>query len=79
MKGLVLDGGGVFGIGQANILDKCPLDKFDFFAGTSIGAAIAIRAALGLPTNSLTEFFHREMPEIFSGHSYRKYMFWKAK
>jgi predicted acylesterase/phospholipase RssA len=79
MKGLALDGGGVFGIGQAHIVCKCDLDKFDFLSGTSIGAAIALRVALGVGNDCFPKFFHDKMPKIFKGHKYRQYMFWKAK
>jgi len=72
MKGLVLDGGGTLGIGQARILDACDLSKFDFFVGTSIGSANCAAIASGLDIN-LTDFFHEQMPEIFKGYWYRKY------
>lgn len=74
MKGLVLDGGGVFGIGQALILAQSTdeLSKFDFIAGTSIGAALAMALALD-PANAAIgpDFFNGRMPKIFEGHKWR--------
>jgi patatin-like phospholipase/acyl hydrolase len=72
MKGLALDGGGSFGIGQARILEKVDTSKFDFFIGTSIGAANAAACAMESNAN-LPEFFHDSMPKIFDGHWWRKY------
>lgn len=72
MKGLVFDGGGCFGIGQARILDKVDVSKFDFFVGTSIGAANAAAVAAELNIN-LPDFFHEEMPKIFSGYGWRRF------
>jgi len=64
-KGLVLDGGGVFGIGQAHILSQVDTSKFDFFVGTSIGSAICATLASGRTGHVLPGFFHSEMPKIF--------------
>jgi patatin-like phospholipase/acyl hydrolase len=72
-KGLVLDGGGVFGIGQANIVAKANIDQFDFFVGTSIGAAIAAVLAMKYDKTVLPEFFHDRMPEIFAGSWWRSH------
>ena len=59
-KGLALDGGGVFGVAQAEILCKLtdPM-KFDFVAGTSIGSVTAALVALGDATvlKTLPAFF----------------------
>jgi patatin-like phospholipase/acyl hydrolase len=74
MKLLVLDGGGVFGIGQARILDKVDTSKFDAIIGTSIGAANGAAVAAGLTDDrQLTRFFHEEMPKIFKGYWYKRY------
>jgi uncharacterized protein len=65
MKGLILDGGGVFGIGQAHILSKIDINKFDFFVGTSIGAANVGALCFGTEGKDLPDFFHECMPKIF--------------
>jgi predicted acylesterase/phospholipase RssA len=79
MKGLVLDGGGVFGIGQALILAQVDVRKFDFFAGTSIGSAIAASLAFGNPSSELPKFFHEWMPKIFEGHKWRSWNICSAR
>lgn len=73
MKGLVLDGGGVFGIGQAHILSKVDVSKFDFFAGTSIGSTMAIWSAMGMDSSKYIDFFHNEMPKIFNYKWWKRY------
>lgn len=73
MKGLILDGGGCFGIGQARILDKVDTSKFDFFVGTSIGSANAAVLASGIDIN-LTDYFHEDMPKIFRGYWWRRFL-----
>jgi len=74
MKGLVLDGGGVFGIGQAHVLAEIDTTQFDFFAGTSIGSVLAIAMGLGnTDPLSFPDFFHERMPRIFAGHWWRTY------
>jgi predicted acylesterase/phospholipase RssA len=78
MKGLALDGGGVFGIGQANILSKVDASRFEFFAGTSIGAAIAATLA-SHNTANLPDFFYSRMPKIFNGNWWKRYRFWGAR
>jgi len=65
MKGLILDGGGVFGIGQAQILKNIDVSKFDFFVGTSIGAANISSVVSGVNLQELPSFFHKDMPIIF--------------
>ena len=65
MKGLVLDGGGVFGIGQAQILSEIDLNKFDFMVGTSIGATNIGAIAANVNPSDLPDFFHYFMPKIF--------------
>jgi len=72
-KGLVLDGGGVFGIGQAHILSQVDISKFDFFVGTSIGSAICATLAAGEDHTQLPSFFHKQMPEIFKTDIFHKY------
>jgi len=79
MKCLVSDGGGVFGIGQASIYAGGNIDKFDFFAGTSIGAAISIYLALGKDPAKLPVFFNNEMPRIFNGHGWRKFILGRCR
>ena len=80
VKGLVLDGGGVFGIVQAHILGRIDLSEFDFFVGTSIGAAQAIFLGLDVKKPSkLPAFFHDRMPEIFKGHWYKTYKLFTPK
>lgn len=73
MKILCLDGGGVFGIGQAMVLNKVnAFEKFDCFVGTSIGSAAAMALALGMGNKVSPEFFHNWMPTIFK-KSYLRY------
>jgi predicted acylesterase/phospholipase RssA len=71
-KILVLEGGGIFGIGQANILNNIDVSKFEGIFGTSIGAANAAALASGMDVD-LVEFFHKYMPRIFGGYRWRKY------
>ena len=78
-KGLVLDGGGVFGIGQANIISQVDVDKFDFFVGTSIGSAISAVLASGGIYNDLPQFFHEAMPNIFKVNLWYKYNIFTPK
>lgn len=78
MKGLVFDGGGVFGIGQAHIISNVDcLNKFDFFVGTSIGSAIAL--SIALEKNNVKELFYDKMFKIFAGHNYRTHIFWSNR
>jgi len=79
MKGLVLDGGGVFGIGQAHIVSKVDISKFDFFIGTSIGSVIASVLATQGDVTGLPKFFHQAMPLIFKGWKLAKYRFRKRR
>lgn len=75
-KGLILDGGGVFGVAQADILSKVTtLSKFDFIAGTSIGAVIGAIVASHDPVRiqALPAVFDTDMPNIFAGHWWRQY------
>jgi len=77
-KGLVLGGGGVFGIGQAHILSKVDVSKFDFFVGTSIGSVICSTLASDLKFDSI-EFFHKDMPKIFVANPFSKLNIFKPK
>tara|TARA_R110000824_G_scaffold33443_2_gene107170 strand:+ start:8452 stop:9282 length:831 start_codon:yes stop_codon:yes gene_type:complete len=71
MKGLSLSGGGIFGIGQARILDVSDTSKFDFFVGTSIGAVNAAACAVDINIET-TPFFKEEMPKIFKGYCWKR-------
>jgi patatin-like phospholipase/acyl hydrolase len=76
MKGLTLDGGGLYGLVQAMILDKAKpedIDKFDFFAGTSIGAVLACGLSAGIPREALRDFFLERGPSIFKGYKWRRF------
>jgi len=74
MKILCLDGGGVFGIGQAMVLGKIDcLEKFDCFVGTSIGSALAAATVLGEGAKVSPEFFRRWMPVVFDRNLLRYY------
>lgn len=80
MKGLVLDGGGVFGIGQAQILAVADTSKFDFFVGTSIGCVNAAILASGIKLPSdIPSFFHDGAPKIFKGYQWRRYNIFSAR
>jgi len=80
MKILVLDGGGVFGQIQARILASanCP-DKFDAYAGTSIGAPQVLAYALGKPEMVSSEFFYKWMPIVFHTTWLRRYNIFKSE
>jgi patatin-like phospholipase/acyl hydrolase len=66
VKVLSLDGGGVFGRVQSEILSKTDcLDKFDMFVGTSIGSVIALAIAVGRQDRIVPGFFDERMPRIF--------------
>jgi len=66
MKMLMLDGGGVFGKAQAKILsDANCSDKFDAYAGTSIGSALVAACSLGLQDKVGPDFFDWWMPRVF--------------
>lgn len=73
MKILSLDGGGVFGVGQALVLSGLDNTKWDAVCGTSIGSAVAAFIATGKPVN--VSFFQQHMPEIFSNSWYRNPVF----
>lgn len=76
MKMLSLDGGGVFGQAQARILEIADCyDKFECFAGTSIGSAQVAAIALGIPDRVGSQFFNEWMHVIFNRSLMRKCMF----
>lgn len=64
---LAIDGGGLFGIGVANWLCKLGDCKFDYYAGTSVGAILAACYALGIKPEKVKEMFNSGLPKkIFS-------------
>ena len=63
MRLLSLDGGGVFGVGQAMVLSEIDNSAWDAAAGTSIGSVMAASVALGKPVS--VSFFRKHMPGIF--------------
>ena len=76
MKILSLDGGGVFGVGQADILSKVTShSKWQAVIGTSIGAAIGATIASGdsARIRGLSAFIDKAMPTIFAGYIWRRY------
>jgi len=78
MKILVLDGGGVFGRIQSHIISEADcIDKFDAFAGTSIGAPQVLCAALGRPASP--DFFDKWMGTIFHTSFLRKINIFKSE
>jgi patatin-like phospholipase/acyl hydrolase len=78
MKILCLDGGGVFGFAQARIMSEIEnIDKFDGFAGTSIGSAIAASLTLGIKIDQ--HFFDTWMPQIFKNSIWDKLNIFKPK
>lgn len=76
-RGLSLSGGGVFGIGQAEVLSKCPISliqNIDFYAGTSIGAINAALLAFDvLPPEDMNKFFKFIAPKVFNGYWWRRF------
>jgi len=74
MKGLALDGGGVFGVGQASILSQVKdLDKFDFVAGTSVGAIVGASIATKIDQAQFMDFFLEKAPKIFAGYTWKRF------
>jgi hypothetical protein len=63
MKLLCLDGGGVFGVGQALVLSGLDNSKWDAVCGTSIGAFAAGLIATGQPIS--VGFFRDHAKDIF--------------
>jgi len=76
MKILSLDGGGVFGVGQALILSQIDNSNWDLVCGTSIGSAIAAFIATGKKID--VNFFREHMPEIFKPSVFRNPL-WTSK
>ena len=73
MKALCLDGGGVFGKAQAQMLkDADCCGKFDCFVGTSIGSAQAAAIAMGYQDKAGPEFFDDRMASVFESSAWRK-------
>lgn len=80
MKILALDGGGVFGRVQAQVLSGSDcFKKFDAFVGTSIGAAQVGAIALGMSDVVTTSFFDKNMPIIFKKNLFRSVNLFKSK
>jgi len=71
-KLLSLDGGSVYGIYGAHILDNVDTSKFDAIIGTSIGSALGAAVATDVDIN-LVNFFHNNMKHIFAGRWYKKF------
>ena len=76
MRVLCIDGGGVFGVGPAAIIEmagvQATIDKFDAFVGTSIGSVIAVSLAMGKNAAVSRDYFHNEMPRIFKRNAWRQ-------
>lgn len=73
IRGLSLDGGGVFGVGAAAILEQMrdPF-KFQFVAGTSIGAILAAAVAVHdeAKMREIVSIFRKWMPRVFGGYGW---------
>jgi patatin-like phospholipase/acyl hydrolase len=72
--GLSIRGGGIFGYSIAKLLwmaDADPHNDFDFFAGTSIGSALAAAYAQGQSAEEVYSFFLNKGPLIFQRSWYR--------
>lgn len=77
MKGLICYGGGLFGYGQAAILSKVAKDtlsKFDFFAGTSVGAIHSCAIAQGLNFDDVLPFFQGPNAKIIFPRTWRSHI-----
>jgi patatin-like phospholipase/acyl hydrolase len=75
MKVVAFTGGGCFGYAQA--LTMCAVDprilsSIDCFAGTSIGAILALGYGLNLPPATLARFFIERSERIFAGRWWRR-------
>ena len=80
MKILALDGGGVFGRVQSRILAEANCyDKFDVFAGTSIGAPQVLAMALGKQDMVSPLFFDKWMYHVFSNNWLRRINIFKSE
>jgi patatin-like phospholipase/acyl hydrolase len=74
-KILTLDGGGIFGVGQAAALQALTsYDNIDAIAGTSIGSVVGAMLATGVPPEKLLPLLKDMMPSVFKGHRWRHYM-----
>ena len=67
---LVCDGGGVFGVITAKLLqslDRSVLDNIDLFAGTSTGSIIALDLASGVSIDTILDLYssERDCSQIF--------------
>jgi patatin-like phospholipase/acyl hydrolase len=60
---LAIDGGGLFGIGVANWMPKLKNWKFDYYAGTSVGAILAASYASGIAPLKVQEMFNGNLPK----------------
>jgi uncharacterized protein len=80
MKLLSLDGGGVFGFPQAEILARSQAaEKFDAFVGTSIGSVVAAIYALQPHAHIGYDFFEEYMPKIFRKNFFRSINIFQPK
>jgi predicted acylesterase/phospholipase RssA len=72
---LALDGGGIFGIGQASLLSSLPnYDNIDVVAGTSIGSVLGAMIANDIPADHLLGRMKTMLPAVFHGCWWRHYM-----
>ncbi len=60
---LAIDGGGLFGVGVANWMPKLDNWKFDYYAGTSVGAILAACYAFGIEPLKVQEMFNGNFPK----------------
>lgn len=68
-------GGGVFGYAEAitwAAVEPRTLERIDCFAGTSVGGAIALALAAGIPPSRIAQFVARTAPVIFAGRWWRR-------
>lgn len=72
---LALDGGGIFGVGQAAILASLPSKKnIDIIAGTSIGSVIGAMLANDVAPADILGHMKTMLPTVFTGYKWRHYM-----
>ncbi|MCL2144139.1 MAG: patatin-like phospholipase family protein [Endomicrobia bacterium] len=60
---LSIDGGGLFGVGVANWVPKLDNWKFDYYAGTSVGAILAACYASGKKPSEVQDLFNGDLPK----------------
>ena len=66
MKILSIPGGGVFGMAPLEALARSGVaGKFDLYAGTSIGSAVAALSALDAVNDKSVQLFRSRLPKIF--------------